>query len=120
MQETPSAAKAEDLAPTKRYELASFGESVQQSRACLRLGSQVILLQPGFLVGRGASCHLRLADPKVSRVHASFVPVGRNWIVQDNASRNGTFLNGRRVKRALLRDGDTIRLGQPVLTYEER
>jgi len=53
-------------------------------------------------------------------VHASFQPMGASWLVQDNASRNGTFLNGRRIKRALLHHGDTIRLGQTVLTFEER
>jgi pSer/pThr/pTyr-binding forkhead associated (FHA) protein len=53
-------------------------------------------------------------------VHARFVPVGEAWAVQDNASKNGTFLNGRRVERAVLTHGDTIRIGQTVLTYEER
>lgn len=114
-QETPV-----DLAPTKRYEVLAVRKKGDTSRACLRLDSQVIPLQSGFLVGRGASCHLRLSDPKVSRVHASFQPMGASWLVQDNASRNGTFLNGRRIKRALLHHGDTIRLGQTVLTFEER
>lgn len=119
-QEKPLLSDAEDLEPTKRYEAFSFKEQARPSQAYLRLGSEVILLQAVFLVGRGASCHLRLADPKASRVHASFMPVGASWVVQDNASKNGTFLNGRRIKRALLKPGDTIRIGQTVLTYEER
>ncbi|WP_461362993.1 FHA domain-containing protein [Candidatus Darwinibacter acetoxidans] len=119
-QETQKPFLEEDLAPTKRYAAISSKGVPQQSRAWLRLGNQAVPLQPGLLVGRGASCQLRLADPQASRVHASFAQVGTGWAVQDNASRNGTFLNGRRVERALLTDGDTIQIGQTVLIYEER
>jgi len=121
MQEKVSAESSlSDDEPTKRYEAFSFKGRDRQCRALLRLGTQVFMLQPGFLVGRGASCHLRLSDPRASRVHARFAPVGEGWEVQDNASKNGTFLNGQRIKRAVLRHGDTIRIGQTVLTYEER
>lgn len=121
IQKTPSLPSlAQDSAPTKRYEAASFKEPVHLPRAVLRWGSQEVPLQPGFLVGRGASCHLRLPDPKASRVHASFSLTAGGWIIQDNASKNGTFLNGRRIERSLLKPGDAIRIGQTVLTYEER
>ena len=82
--------------------------------------SETIPLQPGFLVGRGMSCHLKLTDPGCSRVHASFSRAGEGWLLKDNSSRNGTFLNGQPIQSAVLKSGDRIQIGQTVLVYEER
>ena len=81
--------------------------------------STVVPLHTGFLVGRGTSCHLVLADPNASRVHASFVQAEQGWLLQDNASKNGTLLNGERITSAVLSSGDEIQIGQTVLVYEE-
>jgi pSer/pThr/pTyr-binding forkhead associated (FHA) protein len=58
-------------------------------------------------------------DSQVSRVHAVLERVAGLWtIVDDGLSRNGTFLNGRRLaRRARLRDRDKIRVGETVLTF---
>jgi len=58
-------------------------------------------------------------DSQVSRVHAVLERVGGLWtIVDDGLSRNGTFLNGRRLAhRARLRDRDKIRIGETVLMF---
>jgi len=71
-------------------------------------------------VGRGESCHLKLTDPGASRVHASFTPVGAGWLLKDNASKNGTLLNGKSIRSAVLKSGDQIQIGQTMLIYEER
>mgnify|MGYP000916889820 CR=1 FL=1 len=109
-----------NLAPTKRYEIVNPKGDQLQRKGCLRTDSGVVFLQHGFLVGRGTSCHLKLTDPKASRVHASFTQVPGGWLLQDNASKNGTFVNGRKIHQTLLRSGDTIQIGQTVLNYEER
>jgi pSer/pThr/pTyr-binding forkhead associated (FHA) protein len=65
-----------------------------------------------FEVGRSSEAQLILADPEVSRRHASFQ--SRNGIVyiDDLDSRNGTFLNGKRVTEAIeVREGDTVDVG---------
>jgi hypothetical protein len=107
----------DDHAPTRPYGV------IKASQAFLMLEggeSQIILLKPGLLVGRGASCHLVLADPNVSRVHVSFSRQAGGWIIQDNRSTNGTLVNGAKITTAPLRAGDRIQIGQTVLVYEER
>jgi pSer/pThr/pTyr-binding forkhead associated (FHA) protein len=59
-------------------------------------------------------------DSEVSGVHAELQGVAGEWtIVDDGLSRNGTFVNGRRVSgRQRLREGDRIRVGQTTLVYK--
>jgi len=71
-------------------------------------------------IGRASSADVCLhEDSHVSRVHAVLERVAGLWtIVDDGLSRNGTFLNGRRLAhRARLRDRDKIRVGETVLTF---
>jgi DNA-binding NarL/FixJ family response regulator len=71
-------------------------------------------------IGRALSADVCLSgDVQVSRVHAVLERIGGQWtIVDDGLSRNGTFLNGRRLThRVRLRDRDKIRLGETVLTF---
>jgi hypothetical protein len=69
------------------------------------------------------TCTLRLADTKVSRVHARIEhrpgdAVCDLW-VEDMDSANGTLLNGRRIRTAQpLRNGDTLEVGESVLKVE--
>jgi len=65
-------------------------------------------------VGRGVACDVALAwDGEVSRVHAKLERLGGDWtVVDENLSRNGTFINGERLHgRACLRSGDVVRCG---------
>jgi DNA-binding NarL/FixJ family response regulator len=71
-------------------------------------------------IGRAPSADVCLAgDIQVSRVHAVIERIAGQWtIVDDGLSRNGTFLNGRRLThRVRLRDRDKIRVGETVLTF---
>jgi hypothetical protein len=49
------------------------------------------------LIGRDASCDLRLRDPRVSQLHARLVCQKDGWSLEDLGSRNGLSLNGRPV-----------------------
>lgn len=63
-------------------------------------------------VGRSRSCVLRLDDPRASSLHAVLAWNGTAWELRDLGSRNGTFVNGRRLEsgeRELLEPG--IKLG---------
>lgn len=73
---------------------------------------QVPLRGGRVLVGRAADADIRLDSESVSRHHAEFVadPFNR-WWVRDLGSRNGTILNGRKIREELLNPRDTIRLG---------
>jgi transcriptional regulator with PAS, ATPase and Fis domain len=67
------------------------------------------------VVGRGAGCDLLLPDRAVSRCHARIAPHPAGVEVADLGSRNGTYLNGRRVQRTLAAPGALLRVGDTFL-----
>ncbi len=68
-------------------------------------------------IGRHFSCQLQLWDSKVSREHARIEKQHGVHCLVDLASRNGTFLNGERVRSARLSGGDRIRIGDTVFAF---
>jgi pSer/pThr/pTyr-binding forkhead associated (FHA) protein len=71
-------------------------------------------------IGRGMSADVALTwDQDVSRVHAELVRLADDWTVTDDGlSRNGTFVNDRRVEgRLRLMDGDLLRCGETLLLF---
>ena len=64
-------------------------------------------------IGRLASAHLKLDDAKVSRIHAVIEATadGQDYSVIDMGSTEGTIVNGARISKEKLKDGDEIRLG---------
>ena len=68
-------------------------------------------------MGRHPSNTIRLVDREVSKEHANIERMGRDFILRDLGSSNGTFVNGRRVAELRLRDGDEITLGASKLVF---
>ncbi|HEY2514500.1 MAG TPA: sigma 54-interacting transcriptional regulator [Polyangiaceae bacterium] len=60
-----------------------------------------------------------LPGRQLSATHARLVRVSARWTVEDCHSTNGTFVNGERVERAVLADGDVLELGRTLLLYRE-
>jgi pSer/pThr/pTyr-binding forkhead associated (FHA) protein len=77
----------------------------------------IALAEGAMHVGRGLAAELRLDDVSVSRRHAIIVPRPGGARILDDRSANGTFVNGRRIQQADLRDGDVIVLGRVVLRF---
>lgn len=77
-----------------------------------------ILDQPEVTVGKTLDNTFVIDDPTVSKHHARLVwhPVG-NFVAIDLNSTNGTYVNGRRVKENLLKDGFEIRFGRARFIY---
>jgi diguanylate cyclase (GGDEF)-like protein len=74
------------------------------------------------VVGRGQSADLQLLDEGISRRHCRIFVDGGEMIVEDLESRNGTFANGHKVSRHVLRDGDKIQVGSTTIlkfTYHD-
>lgn len=71
-------------------------------------------------IGRNVRDGLSLDDPRVSRCHAVLQCAGDSVVVTDLESRNGTYLNGRRLERdpAPLRAGDALRIGDFTLVFD--
>ncbi|MBU8894630.1 FHA domain-containing protein [Corallococcus sp. M34] len=74
-------------------------------------------LGPKTSLGRHPSNTLRLVDREVSKEHAIIERVGRDFVLKDLGSSNGTFVNGRKVLELKLRDGDEIALGASRLVF---
>jgi pSer/pThr/pTyr-binding forkhead associated (FHA) protein len=108
-------------------ELKAQIEAEREGRPFLVLrdgaGEQVLLpieANAELWVGRGGSADVRLEwDEEVSALHAQIEVVRDECtLVDDGLSRNGSFVNEERVHgRRHLRDGDSLRFGQTVVTY---
>jgi len=63
-------------------------------------------------IGRALECDWVIANPSVSRRHASLRRVGERWLLRDLGSSNGTRVNGVRVTDEVeVRPGDQLNLG---------
>ena len=82
-------------------------------------GKEVHIPRSGFTVGRGKSVDFCIADLSVSRVHASFLMEDGKWIIEDQNSNNGVFVNDTRVSRCILKEGDKITLGGTLLVFTD-
>ncbi|MFO0812432.1 MAG: ATP-binding protein [Gemmatales bacterium] len=69
-------------------------------------------------LGREANNAVRLHDTEASRRHAELrlLPNGTHQLL-DLGSSNGTFVNGKMIKDAVVKPGDEIRIGQTTLVY---
>ena len=70
------------------------------------------------VLGRSRRCGIVLTDPNVSREHAEVRRQGDGFMLRDLGSTNGTRLNRRDVKQAVLQHGDRIELGTTELVFE--
>jgi hypothetical protein len=64
-----------------------------------------------ILVGRHASSDIRFTDMSISRYHAVLTVSNGVWTVIDLDSKSGTYVNGRRVKKAVLHFNDELKFG---------
>ncbi len=68
-------------------------------------------------IGRLSTADIMLADQNVSRQHAELHPVGDTYQLVDLGSTNGCKVNGQRIERQVLVDGDEITLGPIKLRF---
>jgi hypothetical protein len=79
-------------------------------------GQRFSLARPAIIIGRTAGNDVVVNHPEVSRRHASLTWDGRQFVIQDLGSANGTFVNGVRLTAPqVLQPGDAIGLGPTVL-----
>lgn len=77
-----------------------------------RRGERIILSGPLLVIGREArACDVVIDHPKVSRIHAEIADDVEGIALTDRGSANGTWVNGRKIDRRILRDGDIIYFG---------
>jgi predicted component of type VI protein secretion system len=79
------------------------------------LKDEVELASDVTTIGRNSDSDITIDNAGVSAHHAKIVREGDDFIIQDTDSRNGTFVNGKRVTRQLLSEGDEIVISKHIL-----
>jgi hypothetical protein len=75
------------------------------------------LAQRRVVIGRSKDTDIQVPDPNISRRHAEIRQEGATYWIVDLDSTNGLEVNGRRLKRAKLADGDTITIGSSEIKF---
>ena len=74
----------------------------------------------GANMGRSETSNIPVDDPYASSAHARIFPRDGFMYIEDMGSTNGTYLNGRQLKRSeRLRPGDSVRIGDTEYRYKE-
>ncbi|MDQ3032136.1 MAG: response regulator [Myxococcota bacterium] len=109
----------QELSVTLAPRVPSAARSEVTARLVVLEGAQAgrhwVLGTARAVIGRGTGSDVTIEDSLVSREHAVISRDESGWMVRDLGSRNGTFVNGRRVDVERLRYGDRMVIGQSVL-----
>ena len=70
------------------------------------------------VIGRSVGCSVRLDDSEVSRQHAKIAHDGRDFLLRDLKSANGTKVNGQLKSERLLCNGDNLQFGSSVVAFQ--
>lgn len=126
----PPASASVSLVPTARA--SEMAEPVQPPLTSRRptVPARIVMLTPPasgaeFVLPTDAAARLGRSDEvdcpinhrSVSREHAEIRPLGDQFVIEDLGSANGVTINGRSSKKAELRSGDIIELGQVVFRF---
>ena len=70
-------------------------------------------------IGRLPDNNVQIDNLAVSGHHAKVVWEGDHFVLEDNNSLNGTFVNNRRVSKVPLKHGDNILIGKHTLSFQD-
>jgi pSer/pThr/pTyr-binding forkhead associated (FHA) protein len=78
-------------------------------------GEFPIRMNREIIIGRGSDLDMVLVEDMVSRRHAKISTMGGQITIEDMGSTNGTFVNGEKVRRIKLKEGDRILVGTSII-----
>jgi FhaA, N-terminal domain/FHA domain len=103
--------------PTEPPGSDTAGEVARETVALVDGQTRHEITKPVTVLGRSATCDVRLDDPNVSRRHAELRQQGTSYWIIDLDSTNGVEVNGARVERAKLDQGDKVTVGETELVF---
>ena len=80
-------------------------------------GSRFLITAEGATIGRSASSSIFLDDVTVSRTHATISKQGNSFLLKDEGSLNGTYINNVSVTEHALVSGDEFQIGKFHLLF---
>jgi len=95
------------------------GTAVLLVRSGHDAGVRVLLDKAVTALGRHPDSDVLLDDITVSRRHAEIARRGKEWVVRDAGSLNGTYLNQRRIDDATIHQGDELQIGKYRMVFIE-
>ncbi|MEH6823592.1 MAG: FHA domain-containing protein [Motiliproteus sp.] len=116
-----------DFEATSIFKVATDSEKTQlmQSPPAFLLGESASIMNDRFaldiepcLIGRSHGSNIQLLERSVSGRHAEIFQQGGGWAIRDMNSRNGTYLNDKRITTSALIDGDILRMGRVELRFD--
>ena len=105
---------------THAQKSASSSKATSQPSALLvarDTGKRIRLFREATVIGRAADCDIILRVADISKRHCRILVQGDRASVEDLGSANGTQVNGQRVKRAALHEGDVLDLAGHVFEF---
>ena len=112
---------------TEDIEIKSHSSALERDRTTRllvgKIGEQVLrfpLFKSQLTIGRTADNDIQLNAVYVSRRHAMIVGEDGATRIIDWGSKNGVYVNSRRITEHFLRNGDIVRIGNAKFRYEER
>ncbi|MGF1466887.1 MAG: DUF4388 domain-containing protein [Sandaracinaceae bacterium] len=94
--------------PARQYALRFISGKYQGGEFPLPPSKEIV-------VGRSSELDMVLVEDMVSRRHAKLTISADQIVIQDLGSTNGTFVNGEKIKRARLEEGDRILIGTSII-----
>lgn len=91
------------------------------AKIVIKLSNNIVdhveLNQGDMRVGRKPDCEIHLDNLSVSGEHANIFSIGEDSFIQDLGSTNGTYVNGKKIAKHHLKNGDTVQIGKYTLAY---
>ncbi len=78
-------------------------------------GEFPIRMEREIVIGRSSELDMVLVEDMVSRKHAKIAAMQGQVVIQDLGSTNGTFVNGEKIKKVRLKEGDRILIGTSII-----
>ncbi len=84
-----------------------------------RILEELLLSGGTVTIGRQPDNVVRIDNPAVSGHHAKVYSQGDHYVIEDSESFNGTYVNGQRISKVILKDGDNVTIGKHTIEFRD-